>query len=108
MKKVITYGTYDLFHIGHVQLLKRLKEKDNYIIVGVSTDEFNAVKGKKSIFSYDERKAIVESCKYVDLVIPENSWEQKPKDRSGPRFSDMTLSDWSVLIVPKNTGTDYD
>lgn len=80
MKTVITYGTFDLFHIGHVRLLKRLSNLGDKLIVGVSTDEFNLKKGKKSFSSYEERKEIVESCKYVDLVIPENNWEQKVKD----------------------------
>ncbi|MGR5207170.1 glycerol-3-phosphate cytidylyltransferase [Vibrio alfacsensis] len=80
MKRIITYGTYDLFHAGHVRLFKRLKEDNCFLIVGVSTDEFNEEKGKKSIFSYEERKTIVEACKYVDLVIPESSWEQKRND----------------------------
>ncbi|SFU86643.1 glycerol-3-phosphate cytidylyltransferase [Xenorhabdus koppenhoeferi] len=80
MKKVITYGTYDLFHVGHIRLLKRLKALGDYLIVVISTDDFNRIKGKKSFFSYNERKEIVESCKYVDMVIPENTWEQKRID----------------------------
>ncbi|CDL84101.1 glycerol-3-phosphate cytidylyltransferase [Xenorhabdus szentirmaii] len=80
MKKVITYGTYDLFHVGHIRLLKRLKALGDYLIVVISTDDFNQIKGKKSFFSYEERKEIVESCKYVDMVIPENRWEQKRMD----------------------------
>lgn len=80
MKVVITYGTFDLFHVGHIRLLKRLKSLGNKVIVGISTDEFNDLKGKKSFFSYDERYEIVSSCKYVDEVFPENSWEQKRSD----------------------------
>lgn len=81
MKKIIiTYGTFDLFHVGHVRLLKRLKDLGDYLIVGVSSDEFNALKGKKSFFSYAERAEIVSSCIYVDKVFPENNWEQKKTD----------------------------
>ncbi|MBS9436689.1 glycerol-3-phosphate cytidylyltransferase [Photorhabdus noenieputensis] len=80
MKKVITYGTFDLFHVGHIRLLKRLKALGNYLIVVISTDDFNQLKGKKSFFSYEERKEIIESCKYVDMVLPENTWEQKRVD----------------------------
>jgi len=77
---VLTYGTFDMFHIGHLNLLKRAKELGDKLIVGVSTDEFNKIKGKKTLIPYEERKAIVESIKYVDLVIPEKSWEQKIDD----------------------------
>ncbi|ETS31900.1 glycerol-3-phosphate cytidylyltransferase [Photorhabdus temperata] len=80
MKKVITYGTFDLFHVGHIRLLKRLKTLGDYLIVVISTDDFNRLKGKKSFFSYEERKEIVEACKYVDMVLPENIWEQKRTD----------------------------
>ena len=80
MKRVITYGTFDLFHIGHLRLLKRARELGDYLIVGVSTDEFNRLKGKKSIFPFEERKEIVESIKFVDKVIPEKNWEQKIED----------------------------
>jgi len=80
MKRVITYGTFDMFHIGHLNLLKRAKAEGDYLIVAVSSDEFNLVKGKKSIISFDERKAIVESIKYVDEVIKEDDWNQKQID----------------------------
>ena len=81
MKRVITYGTFDLFHYGHINLLKRAKEQGDYLIVGLSTDEFNwNSKNKKCYFSYEERKSILESVRYVDLVIPEENWEQKVKD----------------------------
>ncbi|HHB0752125.1 TPA: glycerol-3-phosphate cytidylyltransferase [Enterococcus faecalis] len=81
MKRVITYGTFDLFHYGHINLLKRAKEQGDYLIVGRSTDEFNwNSKNKKCYFSYEERKSILESVRYVDLVIPEENWEQKVKD----------------------------
>ena len=80
MKKIITYGTFDLLHYGHINLLKRAKELGDYLIVAVSTDEFNGIKGKKCYFPYDERKGLIESIRYVDLVIPEKNWEQKIND----------------------------
>lgn len=81
MKRVITYGTFDLLHYGHINLLKRAKELGDYLIVGLSTDEFNINnKNKKSYFCYDERKVLLESVRYVDLVIPEKNWEQKITD----------------------------
>lgn len=82
MKTVITYGTFDLLHYGHIEILRRAKElaDGGKLIVGVSTDEFNAVKGKKSHMSYEKRKELVEAIRYVDLVIPENNWEQKRED----------------------------
>lgn len=80
MKKVITYGTFDLLHYGHINLLKRAKEQGDYLIVALSTNEFNETKGKTCYFSYEERKKLVEAIRYVDLVIPENNWEQKVED----------------------------
>lgn len=80
MRKILTYGTYDLLHFGHINLLKRAKELGDYLIVGISTDEFNSLKGKKSYFSYDIREYMLESVKYVDEIIPENNWEQKIED----------------------------
>ena len=80
MKKVITYGTFDLLHYGHINLLRRAKEMGDYLIVALSTDQFNAKKGKKCYFSYEKRKMLLESIRYVDLVIPETCWEQKPED----------------------------
>ena len=80
MKRVITYGTYDLLHWGHIRLLKRAKQLGDYLIVALSTDEFNAIKGKKAYHSYEERKLMLEAIRYVDLVIPENDWEQKRQD----------------------------
>lgn len=79
-KVIITYGTFDLTHIGHIRFLKRAKKLGDYLIVALSTDEFNGLKGKKSFFSYEERKEILESIKFVDLIIPESSWEQKIDD----------------------------
>ena len=81
MKRVITYGTFDLLHYGHINLLKRAKEQGDYLIVAISTDEFNSdEKGKKCYFSYEQRKMMVESIRYVDQVIPETGWEQKRAD----------------------------
>ena len=80
MKTVITYGTFDLLHYGHVNLLKRAKALGDYLIVALSSDEFNAIKNKKSYYTYEQRKMILEACRYVDLVIPEESWEQKKND----------------------------
>ena len=81
MKRVITYGTFDMLHYGHINLLRRAKALGDYLIVGLSTDEFNwKEKGKKSYFTYEERKAMLEAIRYVDLVIPEQCWDQKTKD----------------------------
>ena len=81
MKRVITYGTFDLFHYGHVNILRRAKEYGDYLIVAISTDEFNwNEKHKKCYFTYEQRKQLVESVRYVDLVIPEETWEQKIDD----------------------------
>lgn len=80
MKKIITYGTFDTLHYGHIRLLKRAKELGDYLIVGLSTDEFNAIKGKKSYLNYEARKSYLEAIKYVDEIIPEENWEQKVDD----------------------------
>jgi len=79
-KTVITYGTFDLFHVGHLRLLQRAKVLGDRLIVAVSTDEFNEMKGKKTIIPYEQRAEIVANIKCVDLVIPEKSWEQKTDD----------------------------
>lgn len=80
MKRVITYGTYDVLHYGHINLLKRAKALGDYLIVALSSDEFNAIKNKKSYYTYEQRKNILEACRYVDLVIPEHDWNQKIND----------------------------
>lgn len=81
MKRVITYGTFDLLHYGHINILRRAKELGDYLIVVISTDEFNwKEKGKKCYFTYEQRKAMVEAIRYVDMVIPETNWEQKRTD----------------------------
>ncbi|MBC8383147.1 MAG: glycerol-3-phosphate cytidylyltransferase [Candidatus Cloacimonetes bacterium] len=80
MKKVLTYGTYDLLHYGHFRLLKRAKELGDHLTVAISTDEFNLIKGKKCVQPYGHRAEIIKAIRYVDEVIPENSWEQKIND----------------------------
>lgn len=81
MRRVITYGTFDLLHYGHINLLRRAKEYGDYLIVALSTDEFNWLsKEKKSYFDYNKRKLLLEAIRYVDLVIPEESWDQKRSD----------------------------
>lgn len=81
MKRVITYGTFDLLHYGHIHLLRRARELGDYLIVALSTDEFNTVsKNKTTYFTYEQRKLLLESIRYVDLVIPEENWEQKAHD----------------------------
>ncbi|HAE60762.1 MAG TPA: glycerol-3-phosphate cytidylyltransferase [Eubacteriaceae bacterium] len=81
MRRVLTYGTFDLLHEGHINILKRAKELGDYLIIGLSKDEFNAIKGKEpSYYSYEARKKLLESIRYVDLVIPEMNWEQKIDD----------------------------
>lgn len=79
-RTVITYGTFDMFHIGHLNLIKRLKALGDRLIVGVSTDEFNRLKGKRTLIPFEQRRAIVEAIREVDLVIPEETWEQKVDD----------------------------
>lgn len=80
MKKVITYGTFDLLHIGHINILRRAREYGDYLIVAISSDEFNALKGKKAYYTFEQRKAILEAIRYVDEVIPEHTWDQKVED----------------------------
>ena len=80
MKRVLTYGTFDLLHYGHINLLRRAKELGDYLVVGLSTDDFNKQKGKTSYFPYEKRKMLIESIRYVDLVIPEAEWDQKRDD----------------------------
>lgn len=81
MRRVITYGTFDLLHYGHINLLQRAKALGDYLVVGLSTDEFNwNEKQKKCYFSFEKRKRLLEAVRYVDLVIPEQEWEQKRSD----------------------------
>ena len=80
MKKVITYGTFDLLHYGHINLLRRARALGDYLIVALSSDSFNAIKNKQSFFHYEHRRQMLEAIRYVDLIIPENDWEQKRED----------------------------
>ena len=80
MKKIITYGTFDLLHHGHINLLRRAKELGDHLTVALSTDEFNRVKGKESFHSFEQRALLLEAIRYVDCVIPEINWEQKVQD----------------------------
>ena len=96
MKRILTYGTYDLLHYGHIRLLKRAKELGDYLIVAVSTDEFNAIKNKKAYHNYETRKKMLEAIRYVDLVIPENNWEQKINDVKEYKIDTVVMgSDWA-------------
>lgn len=95
MKRVLTYGTYDLLHYGHIRLLKRAKEMGDYLIVAVSTDEFNQIKNKKSYHNFETRKKMLEAIRYVDLVIPENDWKQKCDDVKNYKVDIVVMgSDW--------------
>jgi len=95
MKKIITYGTYDLLHIGHMNLLRRAKALGDYLIVGLSTDEFNKIKNKDCFLPYEQRKAVLEAIKYVDKVIPEKNWKQKMNDIKKHKISVFVIgSDW--------------
>lgn len=80
MKRVITYGTFDVLHYGHIKLLQRARALGDYLIIGLSSDKFNKIKNKESYYTYNQRKLILEACRYVDLVIPEDSWDQKIQD----------------------------
>jgi glycerol-3-phosphate cytidylyltransferase len=116
MKRILTYGTFDLFHIGHIRLLERARALGDYLAVGLSTDEFNLKKGKKSVFSYPERFAILNAVRHVDKVIPENSWEQKLDDVIANKIDVFVIGDdWEgkfdflaphceVVYLPRTSG----
>lgn len=117
MKKIaITYGTFDLFHYGHLRLFQRIKEFADYLIVGVSTDEFNQLKGKKTIIPFENRIEIVRNIKYVDEVIAEESWEQKINDIKKFKVNYLVMGDdWKgrfdelqqyceVIYLPRTDG----
>ncbi|GEL15424.1 glycerol-3-phosphate cytidylyltransferase [Pediococcus cellicola] len=116
MKKVITYGTFDLLHKGHIRLLKRARALGDHLTVCVSTDEFNALKGKKAYTSYEDRKYILEAIRYVDEVIPEKGWDQKIKDVQERHIDTFVMGDdWKgkfdflkdyceVIYLPRTEG----
>jgi glycerol-3-phosphate cytidylyltransferase len=80
MRTILTYGTFDVVHIGHINLLRRARELGDRLIVGLSSDEFNSKKHKSSLLDYENRKAVLEAIRYVDFVFPEITWEQKIED----------------------------
>ena len=116
MKKVLTYGTFDLIHQGHINILRRAKDLGDYLVVAISTDEFNAIKGKKAYHSYERRKLILEAIKYVDEVIPETEWVQKISDVKKHDIDVFVMSDdWTgkfdflndycdVVYLPRTEG----
>jgi glycerol-3-phosphate cytidylyltransferase len=116
MKTVLTYGTFDLLHFGHVEILRRARKLGNRLIVGLSSDEFNEIKGKKCRFNYQKRKEMLEALKYVDLVIPEEDWEQKIDDVKNHKVDVFVMgSDWKgkfdflkayceVIYLPRTAG----
>jgi glycerol-3-phosphate cytidylyltransferase len=116
MGTVITYGTFDLFHVGHVRFLRRARSHGSRLLVGISTDEFNAVKGKMAVNSFDERCEIVAACSYVDDIFAETDWEQKVADIQRLSAKVFTIGDdWqghfdelsaycSVIYLPRTTG----
>jgi len=93
MKKIITYGTFDLLHRGHVNLLRRARALGDHLTVGLSTDAFNATKGKSCYYAYNERKIVLEAIRYVDSVIPEETWQQKPIDIKTFEISVFVMGD---------------
>lgn len=96
MKRILTYGTFDLLHYGHINLLKRAKALGDYLVVAVSTDTFNELKGKKAYHNYETRKMMLEAVRYVDLVIPEETWEQKIDDVKKYDIDVVVMgSDWA-------------
>lgn len=116
LKTIITYGTFDLLHKGHVRLLQRAASYGDKLIVGLSTDEFNAGKGKRAYTSFEDRKFMLEAIKYVDLVIPENSWDQKAFDIQKFNVDALVMgNDWTgqfddlrqyceVIYLPRTDG----
>lgn len=93
MRRVITYGTFDTLHYGHIRLLRRARTLGDFLIVALSSDEFNEIKGKKARFSWADRKADLEAVRFVDLVIPENNWEQKITDIQTHNVDIFTMGD---------------
>lgn len=116
MKKVITYGTFDLLHWGHIKLLERAKSLGDYLVVAISTDEFNRIKHKEAYHSFEHRKLILEAIRYVDEVIPESHWEQKVQDVKDHNIDIFVMGDdWKgefdflkdyceVVYLPRTNG----
>ena len=115
-KTVLTYGTFDLLHYGHLEILKRASLLGNKLIVGVSTDKFNEIKGKTCVLPYQKRKELIESLDYVDKVIPENNWDQKATDIQDNNIDIFVMGDdWKgkfdelkifceVIYLPRTNG----
>jgi glycerol-3-phosphate cytidylyltransferase len=115
-KTVLTYGTFDLLHYGHLEILKRASLLGNKLIVGLSTDKFNEIKGKTCVLPYQKRKELIESLDYVDKVIPENNWDQKVTDIKGNNIDIFVIGDdWEgkfdelkdfceVIYLPRTKG----
>ena len=115
-KTVLTYGTFALLHYGHLEILKRASLLGNKLIVGVSTDKFNEIKGKTCVLPYQKRKELIESLYYVDKVIPENNWDQKVTDIQGNNIDIFVIGDdWEgkfdelkdfceVIYLPRTKG----
>lgn len=116
MKRVITYGTFDILHPGHIRLLNRARQLGDYLIVGLSTDEFNTMKGKTAYYTFEQRKDILEALQDVDKVIPENTWGQKIADITSYSIDTFVMgNDWEgefdylmehceVIYLPRTTG----
>ncbi|WP_166987951.1 glycerol-3-phosphate cytidylyltransferase [Canibacter zhoujuaniae] len=96
MRRILTYGTFDLLHWGHIRLLKRARAQGDYLIVALSTEEFNAGKGKRTYHDYETRKKMLEAVRYVDLVIPEERWDQKVSDVKRYEIDAVVMgADWA-------------
>ena len=95
MKRILTYGTFDLLHFGHIEILRRAKALGDYLVVALSTDEFNRIKNKQAYHNYETRKKMLEAIRYVDLVIPEENWNQKRNDVLKYEIDTVVMgSDW--------------
>lgn len=104
---ILTYGTFDLLHVGHLNLLERLSALGTRLIVGVSTDEFNAIKGKRTVIPFEDRARLVGALKCVDTVIPEDSWEQKRSDIQKYNVNIFGMgSDWAGKFDSLNDSCD--
>lgn len=95
MRRILTYGTFDLLHYGHIRILQRAKARGDYLVVALSTDEFNKIKNKKAYHNFETREKMLEAIRYVDLVIPENDWNQKRNDVLEYKIDEVVMgSDW--------------